>query len=156
VKFILLTCATASESWSEEAEQLYTNKLKPFIPFEIKHLKIKKASRDDRELKLKSDSDALIAEIKPDDFVVVFDERGDQLESRKFAQKIESIMNSGKKRAVFVIGGAYGVDDRIRSRAQLKVGLSKMVFNHLIAQTVVLEQIYRGFAIIKNLPYHND
>ncbi len=156
MKFVLLTCASASESWSDEAQALYTSKLKAFIPFEIQHLKIKKAARDDRELKLKSDSDALLAEIKPDDYVVLFDERGDMLESRKFAQKIESLMNTGKKRAVFIIGGAYGVDDRIRSRAQMKVSLSRMVFNHLVAQTVVLEQIYRGFTILKNLPYHND
>ncbi len=156
MKFLLLTCATASESWADEVEALYSKKISPFVSFEIKHLKIKKASRDDRELKLKGDSDALLAEIKPDDYVILFDERGDLLDSRKFAQKIEATLNSGKKRVVFVIGGAYGVDDRIRTRAQMKVGLSKMVLNHLVAQTVVLEQIYRAFAILKNLPYHND
>jgi len=156
VKFILLTCATASEKWADEVDELYSKKISPFLPFEIKRLKIKKASREDREQKLKSDSDALLAEIKPDDFVVVFDERGETLDSRKFAKKIESILNSGKKRTLFIIGGAYGVDDRIRARAQLKISLSTMVLNHLVAQTVVLEQIYRSFAILKNLPYHND
>lgn len=156
MKFILMTCATASERWAEEVDELYSKKISAFLSFEIKKLKIKKASRDDREQKLKSDSDALLEEIKPDDYVVLFDERGDCLESRKFAQKVESILNSGKKRTIFIIGGAYGVDDRVRSRAQLKVSLSKMVLNHLVAQTVVLEQIYRSFAILKNLPYHND
>ncbi len=156
MKFVLLTCATASEDWADQVDELYSKKITPFIPFEIKRLKIKKASREDRDQKLKSDSDALLAEVKPDDYVVLFDERGDVLESRKFAQKIESILNSGKKRTIFIIGGAYGVDERVRTRAQLKVSLSKMVLNHLVAQTVVLEQIYRSFAILKNLPYHND
>jgi 23S rRNA pseudoU1915 N3-methylase RlmH len=96
VKFILLTCATASEKWADEVDELYSKKISPFLPFEIKRLKIKKASREDREQKLKSDSDALLAEIKPDDYVVVFDERGEGLDSRKFAKKIESILNSGK------------------------------------------------------------
>ncbi len=156
MKFLLLTCATASEDWSDEAFRLYQKKISPFIPFEIKELSLKKSARDDRSQKLKSDSDLLLAEIKPDDYVVLFDERGDQLDSRKFSEKIGQILNSGKKRTVFVIGGAYGVDDRVRSRAQLKVSFSKMVMNHLVAQVVALEQIYRGFTILKNLPYHND
>lgn len=156
MKFVLLTCATASESWADEVEALYTKKISPFLPFEVRRLKIKKAAREDRDQKIKSDSDALLAEIKSDDYVIVFDERGESFDSRKFAQKIELVLNSGKKRTLFIIGGAYGIDDRIRSRAQLKVSLSKMVLNHLVAQTVVLEQIYRSFAILKNLPYHND
>lgn len=156
MKFVLLTCATASEAWADEAEALYTKKISPFLPFEVRRLKIKKAAREEREQKIKTDSDALLAEIKSDDYVIVFDERGESFDSRKFAQKMESILNSGKKRTLFVVGGAYGFDDRVRSRAQMKVSLSKMVLNHLVAQTVALEQIYRSFAILKNLPYHND
>jgi 23S rRNA (pseudouridine1915-N3)-methyltransferase len=56
---------------------------------------------------------------------------------------------------IFLIGGAFGVSEEVRSRAQLKVSFSAMVFNHLVAELVALEQIYRAFTIIKNLPYHN-
>ena len=156
MKFILLTCASASETWSEEAFRHYTKKISPFVSFEIKDLKIKKTARDDKEFRVKTDSDALLAEMKSDDYVILFDERGETLDSRKFSQKITQVMNSGKKRCLFIIGGAYGVDERVRSRAQLQVSFSKMVMNHLVAQTVALEQIYRSFTIIKNLPYHND
>lgn len=156
MKFVLLTCASASETWSDEAQALYTKKISPFVSFEIKELKIKKISRDDKELRVKSDSDQILQEVKPDDYVVLFDERGESFDSRKFSQKLEKILLSGKKRAIFIIGGAYGVDDRVRERAQLKVSFSKMVMNHLVARTVALEQIYRSFAILKNLPYHND
>lgn len=156
MKFILLTCATASESWSEEASELYQKKISPFIPFEVKELKVKKSSRDDREHRIQTDSDQILNEIKPDDYVIVFDERGEQFDSRKFSHKIGQILNSGKKRTLFVIGGAYGVDQRVRDRAQLKVSFSKMVMNHLVAQTVAMEQIYRAFTILRNLPYHND
>ena len=156
MKFVLLTCASASETWSDEAQALYRKKISPFVSFEIKELKIKKISRDDKDLRVKSDSEQILQEIKPDDYVVLFDERGESLDSRKFAQKVEKILLSGKKRALFIIGGAYGVDDRVRERAQLKMSFSKMVMNHLVAQTVALEQIYRSFAILRNLPYHND
>lgn len=156
MKFVLLTCASASETWSDEAFELYQKKISPFIGFEIKELKIKKSSRDDRESKVKSDSDALISELRPDDYVILFDERGDIIDSRKFSERISQILLSSKKRAVFIIGGAYGVDERVRQRAQLKISFSKMVMNHLVAQVVALEQIYRAFTILKNLPYHND
>jgi 23S rRNA (pseudouridine1915-N3)-methyltransferase len=156
MKFVLLTCATASENWSQEASELYIKKISPFIPFEIKELKTKKGARDDREHRIKSDSDLILNEIKAEDYVLVFDERGEMLDSRKFADKIGRILMTGKKRCLFVIGGAYGVDDRVRDRAQLKISFSKMVMNHLVAQTVAMEQIYRSFAILKNLPYHND
>lgn len=156
MKFILLTCASTSETWSDQAQALYCKKIAPFISFEIKKLNIKKIARDDKDLRIRNDSEQLLAEIKPEDFVILFDERGVSLDSRQFANKIETVLLSGKKRALFIIGGAYGVDDRVRKRAQLSVSFSKMVMNHLVAQTVALEQIYRGFSIIKNLPYHND
>lgn len=156
MKFIFLSCASTSETWSDEAEALYKKKISPFISFEIKKLKIKKTSRGDRATKVKDDSDSLLSELKADDFVILFDERGQALDSKKFSEKIQNVLISGKKRVVFIIGGAYGVDERIRSKAQLTICLSPMVMNHLVAQTVALEQIYRSFTILKNLPYHND
>jgi 23S rRNA (pseudouridine1915-N3)-methyltransferase len=156
VKFVLLTCATTAEPWSDEAERLYIKKISPFVSFEVKRLANKKTARQERDLKIRLDSEAILNEIKSEDFVILFDERGESLDSRKFAEKVERILNSGKKRAIFIIGGAYGVDDQVRKRAQLQISLSKMVMNHLLAQTVALEQIYRSFAILRNLPYHND
>lgn len=69
---------------------------------------------------------------------------------------IEQIQNSGKKRSVFVIGGAFGVDETVKARAQKTICLSSMVLNHLVAKVVVLEQIYRSFTILGHLPYHNE
>lgn len=155
MKLFLVTCISASEKWSTEAADLYLKKLNHFNSFEIKELKIKKSSRDDKEFKIKTDSDALLSEIQTEDFVVLFDERGEGLDSHKFSEKLNQILLSGKKRGLFVIGGAYGVDDRVRQRANLKISFSQMVMNHLVAQTVALEQIYRGFTLLKNIPYHN-
>lgn len=156
MKFVVLTCASANEKWAEVAEDLYVQKISPFIPFEMKELKIPKSGRDDKEFKIKNDSQAILKELKPEDYVILFDERGNSFSSREFSAKVQNILNTGKKRAVFIIGGAFGVDDSVKSRADLQVSFSKMVFNHLVAQTVCLEQIYRAFTILKNLPYHND
>lgn len=156
MKFVLYNLATAKEPWAEEAARLYTQKISHFSPFEIQTLKPKKSSRDEANQKKKEESELILSSLKADDFVVLFDERGKTFNSIEFSKKIESILASSKKRAVFIIGGAYGVTDEVRARAQLVVSISPMVMNHLLAQTVALEQIYRAFTILKNLPYHNS
>jgi 23S rRNA (pseudouridine1915-N3)-methyltransferase len=155
MKFILYNLATAKEAWAEEAAKLYTQKISYFNAFEIQTLKSKKSSREDAAQKKKEESELILSSLSKDDFVILFDERGKSFNSIEFSKKIESIYSSSKKRGVFIIGGAYGVNDEVRARAQLVVMLSPMVMNHLLAQTVALEQIYRAFTIIKNLPYHN-
>lgn len=156
MKFVLYNLATAKEAWADEAARLYTQKISHFNPFEIQTLKPKKSSRDEAAVKKKEESELILSSLSNDDFVVLFDERGKSFNSIEFSKKVESILSSSKKRAVFIIGGAYGVSDEVRNRAQLVVTLSPMVMNHLLAQTVALEQIYRAFTIIRNLPYHNS
>lgn len=156
MKLVLLTVATAKEPWSEEAARLYTQKISHFNSFEILNLKPKKSSREDAQAKKKAESELILTSLTKDDVVIVFDERGRSLNSSEFSKKIENVLSSSKKRAVFIVGGAYGVSEEVRLRAQEIISLSPMVMNHLLAQTVVLEQIYRAFTIIRGLPYHNS
>lgn len=156
MKFLLLTCATAHEEWAQIAVEKYREKIQPFVSFDVKNLKSRGQARSESNLKNKLDSDQILSEIEDNDFVVLFDERGQQLSSLLFSKKLNSILQSGKKRVVWVIGGSFGVDERVRQRAQLTLSLSPFILNHLVAQTVVLEQIFRGFSILKNLPYHNE
>ena len=155
MKFVLYNLATAKEPWAEEAARLYLQKISYFTPFQIQTLKPKKSSRDESAQKQKEESELILSTLSSDDFVILFDERGKSFDSIEFSKKIGSVLSSSKKRAVFIVGGAYGVSDEVRARAQLVVSLSPMVMNHLLAQTVALEQIYRAFMILKNLPYHN-
>lgn len=155
MKFILYNLATAKEPWAAEAAGLYSQKISHFVPFEVQILKPKKSSRDEAEQKKKEESEMILSSLVNDDFVVLFDERGRAFNSIEFSKKIEQILLSSKKRAIFIIGGAYGVNEDVRKRAQLVVALSPMVLNHLLAQTVAMEQIYRALTIIKNIPYHN-
>jgi 23S rRNA (pseudouridine1915-N3)-methyltransferase len=155
MKFVLYNLATAKEPWADQVSELYKKKLSFFVPFEIQSLKAKKSAREDSEFKKKEESELLLKNITNDDYVILFDERGLALDSIQFSKKIETVLSSSKKRAVFVIGGAFGVNEDVRERANLKVALSPMVLNHLMAQAVSLEQIYRAFTIIKKIPYHN-
>ena len=66
------------------------------------------------------------------------------------------LFERGRPRVLILVGGAFGFGPEIRERADWTWSLSPLVFNHHIAQAVVLEQTYRAFAIWKNLPYHNE
>lgn len=155
MKFVLCNLATAKEEWAVTATELYRKKISFFMPLEIQTLKAKKTAREDADFKRNQESETILASLSSDDYVVLFDERGSVLDSVSFSKKIENILQTSKKRCVFIIGGAYGVNEEVRSRADLKISLSPMVMNHLLAQVVGLEQIYRAFTIIKKIPYHN-
>jgi 23S rRNA (pseudouridine1915-N3)-methyltransferase len=157
VKFILLTLKSAKPGWVKEGLEDYLRKIDPIQTIELIEIAgAQGASRDNSEVKKKEDSKALLTALKIDDYVVLFDERGQGLDSEAFAKKLNQFQMTGKKRIVFLIGGAYGVNDEVKKRAQLTLSFSKLVMNHWIAQIVALEQIYRGFAILKGLPYHNS
>lgn len=156
MKFVLYNLATAKEAWADEVSELYKKKISFFMPFEIQTLKAKKSAREDADFKRNEESELILKNLTSDDFMVLFDERGLQFDSIQFSKKIETILSSSKKRAVFIIGGAFGVNEEVRQRANLKVALSPMIMNHLMAQAMSLEQIYRAFTIIKKIPYHNQ
>lgn len=155
MKIVLLCAQTGIDPWLEAVEKIYISKLVHFADFSIHRLKSKKIDRENKEIRLRSDSELIMSFLTKDDFVVLFDERGKCPTSEIFANDLQKILNSGKKRIVYIIGGPYGVDENVKNRAQAKISLSNLVFNHQIAESVILEQIYRAFTILKNLPYHN-
>ena len=155
MKFVLVHLSTAKEDWCEQAVALYTKKISHFIDFEVVPLKPKKASRGDEPSKLNDEAETVLNFLKDGDELVIFDERGKSLTSEKFSDTVRGLHESGKKRIVFLIGGAYGLHDSVKKRARVQLGLAPFVMNHLVAQVVALEQIYRSFTILKGLPYHN-
>jgi 23S rRNA (pseudouridine1915-N3)-methyltransferase len=154
-KWVLYDFKTSKELWFDEAEALYTKKVRAFASFEIVHLKTLRSERDEAEQKKRFEERALLEKISDDDFIILLDEKGKKFESLQFAEHIKKISESGKKRGVFIIGGAFGVSEEIKKRAQLKISLSDMVMNHLVAEVVLLEQFYRAHTILNRIPYHN-
>lgn len=88
--------------------------------------------------------------------VVAMDERGKTLSSRDMAGKIQDWQNSGQSNIQFIIGGADGLNDEIRNRANLLLSFGKQTWPHMLARVMLLEQIYRCQQILKNHPYHRD
>src|SRR4051812_27709345 len=117
MKLAFLVVGGTKEAWATELTETYTKKLKPFVATEVIRLKPAKQERASKEQKLKEESESILKAIQAGDLVVLCDERGDQLTSKKLSEKIVKLFERGKSRLVIVIGGAYGVDDEIKKRA---------------------------------------
>lgn len=102
----------------------------------------------------RAESSSMREKIPDDDILVLLDERGTQLTSPAFADKLDAWRASGR-RITFVIGGAYGVDDALRQRADYVWSLSPLVFPHQIVRLLLVEQLYRAHMILENHPYHH-
>jgi 23S rRNA (pseudouridine1915-N3)-methyltransferase len=106
------------------------------------------------ELK-KSEAALLLQQLQKDDYLVLLDERGKQLSSPELAGFIQQRANESHKRLVFLIGGAFGVDEAIVKRADYTWSLSKLVFPHMLVRLILAEQLYRACTILRNEKYHH-
>ena len=156
LQIIFVTATSKFPSWLEEINIDYTRKISFWFKTEIKNLNTKSVGRDSKEHKIKIESEKFLKFIEKTDYVVLCDEKGKVLKSIQFAQSLERIFQTGKKRLVFIIGGAYGVTPELKERADLVLSLSSLTFNHHVAFAVLLEQVYRGLTIIKGIKYHNE
>lgn len=132
----------------KDAIEGYQQRLR--APFNVDWVLLPYSSRQGAEAR-QEESERLISHIKAADFVILLDERGKQLTSPAFS---ETLSNYGN--IVIVIGGAYGVDDDLRRRADLTVSLSAMVFPHQLVRLILVEQIYRAQCIYQGHPYHHS
>jgi 23S rRNA (pseudouridine1915-N3)-methyltransferase len=103
-----------------------------------------------------AESRMLLEALDPVDYVVLLDERGKMISSPELARKIEERTVNGAKRMHFVIGGAFGVNEEVRRRADLVWSLSKLVFPHQLVRLILAEQVYRACSIIRGEKYHHQ
>lgn len=102
-----------------------------------------------------SEAAAVLKLIKEGSFVVLLDERGRDIDTPAFAKLLDTQLQSGTKQLVFVIGGAFGVDAAVSARADLTIKLSSLVFPHMLARLILMEQLYRASSIIDGGKYHH-
>lgn len=102
------------------------------------------------------ESSAIERTLKDDDYVILLDERGTQLDNQELAEKLEALQNSAIKRVAIIIGGAYGVNHQLITRANLSLGISSLVFPHQIVRLLVVEQLYRSYSILSGGKYHHE
>ena len=139
MKHVVLDFKTSKQQWFEEFESTYAEKINHFCDFEVIHLKTISVDRDQSQEKIQFEEKALLKKLTNDDYIILCDERGKKFDSIQFADQHLRAQQSGKKRIVFIIGGAFGVSADIRAKAHLTISLSTMVMNHLVAESVLIE-----------------
>ncbi|MFN8846627.1 MAG: 23S rRNA (pseudouridine(1915)-N(3))-methyltransferase RlmH [Bdellovibrionales bacterium] len=152
----LLTIKSSRSKWLELASEEYTQKIGHFFKFELVELPSTKNSREDSYYKIEIEGQSLLSVIKNNDYLILLDERGKAFNSRQWAENIQKLQLYGQSKIVFVIGGAFGTSEALKSRANEIWSLSNLVYNHHVALLVTLEQLYRSGSILNNKPYHNE
>ena len=134
----------------------YTKRLGFYIKFTFQIIPdIKKAKNLTEEQQKEKEGKLILDNLTPSDVLVLLDENGQQFTSVAFSKYLQKRMNSGIKQLVFVIGGPYGFSQEVYQRANEKIALSKMTFSHQMIRLFFIEQLYRGFTILRNEPYHH-
>ena len=134
----------------------YIKRLSFYIKFSLEIIPDIKNSKNLSEGQQKQkEGELILNRLNPTDVLILLDENGKQFDSIGFSSYLQKHMNSGIKHLVFIIGGPYGFSEEIYKKANGKISLSKMTFSHQMIRLFFIEQLYRGFTILKNEPYHH-
>jgi 23S rRNA (pseudouridine1915-N3)-methyltransferase len=135
----------------------YQKRLSFYVKFDLEIIADIKNVKNLSELQQKEkEGELILSKIMPTDQLILLDENGKNFSSIEFSKELQKKMNSGIKTFVFVIGGPYGFSEAVYQKAQGKISLSQMTFSHQMVRLFFIEQLYRGFTILKNEPYHHQ
>jgi len=153
----LIAIGKTDKSQLQQLIEDYQKRLNYYVKFSfeiIPDLKnIKNLSESQQKEK---EGELILKKVNPSDILILLDEKGKQMDSISFSKYLQKHMNSGIKQLVFVIGGPYGFSQELYAKSQGKISLSKMTFSHQMIRLFFVEQLYRGFTILKNEPYHHE
>ena len=153
----LLVIGKTSESYISEGMQLYFNRIGHYLRATIQEIPGLKNIRNFSSQQLKDkEAELVFRHLTPTSRLVILDEHGQEASSKEFAGFIEKQLNSGVKELIFLAGGAWGISDILKKRADYTLSLSKMTFPHQLVRLIFAEQLYRALTILKNEPYHNE
>jgi 23S rRNA (pseudouridine1915-N3)-methyltransferase len=135
----------------------YTKRLSFYIKFDLEIIPdIKNVKNLSEAQQKEKEGELILSKITPTDNLILLDENGKTFSSVGFSEFLQKKMNAGIKTLVFVIGGPYGFSETVYQKANGKLSLSEMTFSHQMVRLFVIEQLYRGFTILKNEPYHHQ
>lgn len=157
MKISFWSIGKSHESYVNKGIEEFTNRINNYMQADWLLIPTAKnaASLSQSELK-KKEAELILSKLQKEDYLVLLDERGKQFTSIALANMIEARAKAASKKLVFLIGGAFGVDESIITRANIVWSLSPLVFPHQLVRLILAEQVYRAFTIIKNEKYHHQ
>ena len=136
------------ENYLKKAIEEYQKRLSKYTKLEIIELQ-----DESNEKALKIEAERILKHLKKDDYIITLEIEGHQLTSKELSKKIEKTLIINPN-ITFVIGGSYGLDDKIKKLSNYSLSFSTLTFPHQLFRVILLEQIYRSFKIMNNENYH--
>ena len=147
----IITVGKLKEKYLIDAVEEYKKRLSKYTKIEI--IEVKDESSYEEDKNKEKEAENIIKYIGDKDFIITLEIDGKEISSVEFASKIENIFNENSN-ITFIIGGSYGLSNRIKELSNYKLSFSKMTFPHQLFRVILLEQIYRTFKINNNESYH--
>lgn len=157
MKIRIVAIGRTNKGFVNEGFEEYLNRLKRYIKIEFVVIHDVKNSKNlSPELLMAKEEELIISFLGDSTEFILLDENGAEYTSVEFSQFLQSKMISGAKELTFLIGGAFGVSEKVKKRAVSKIALSKFTFSHQMVRMILAEQIYRAMTILKGEPYHHQ
>lgn len=158
MKITVITVGKIKEKFFSDAIAEYAKRLTKYCKLEQVEVPDEKApenlsQKEEGQIKEK-EGERILAKISDSAYVMALAIEGKNLSSEELAEKMATLGINGDSHIVFVIGGSLGLSPKVLARADFKLSFSKMTFPHQLMKVVLLEQVYRGFRIIRGEPYH--
>lgn len=154
----IVAVGKVKEKYIQEGIKEFSKRLSRYCSLDIVEIDDEKApenlSEKEMDIVKKKEGDRILSKIPQNTFIISLEIEGKQLSSEDLSNKIEGLMIDGVNDITFIIGGSLGLSEEVRNRSNFKLSFSKMTFPHQLMRLILLEQIYRGFRIMKGEPYH--
>lgn len=135
--------------------QRYLERLRHYVLADVHTVRAEKLTpKIQEDLVREREADRVLRLMGKQDHLIVWDQRGQQMESPEFAKSLKKLIEGGISDVWMILGGPVGLSDRLRQQAHSVLSFSKMTFPHDLSRLIVLEQLYRAFTILRGEPYH--
>ncbi len=152
----LLAVGDRQPAWVEEAFNAYAGRFPREWRFKLECVRTAKRSKNSPVSRaVDEEADSLLSRLKPDEQLVLLDERGTSLSSQALSGRLAKWLSDGRDLA-FIIGGPDGVSESIRRRANFVWSLSSLTLPHGLARVLLAEQLYRAWSLETGHPYHRE
>ncbi len=155
MRITLIESGKTRDPFIREGVELFRKRVVRYAPFKIETIPDLKNTRNLTVKEVQNQEAALLLKrIRPSDYLILLDERGQEYNSISFAGYLNGL-EGRVNHLLFVIGGPYGFSDEVFHRADAKLSLSRLTFSHQLVRVIFMEQLYRAFTILKGEPYHH-
>ena len=157
MKILLIVVGKTDQQWLTEGISQYIDRLSHYSQFELQVIPdIRNTRSMEAQVQKVREGEQILKLLQPSDDVWLLDDKGREMTSPDMAQWLQKRMSQSTKRLVFIIGGPYGFSPDVYNRVPGRLSLSRMTFSHQMVRLIFVEQLYRAFAILNNLPYHHE